>query len=95
MRQILLLFISVLVIVDSILGQVIEKKWIESTDSIYGYYSVIKPRSLRIQAALILLDGYSGNAADFLSETKIHNVAYANDIINVDLDGIKRTYLYL
>jgi hypothetical protein len=69
-----------------------EKKWFNKNDSTYGYYIVIKPSSLRIQGALILLDGYSGNADNFLSETKIHNVAWNNDILTVCIPT--STHLY-
>jgi hypothetical protein len=83
MKKILLLLISLLLIIVFVPGQVIEKKWFEKNDSVYGYYSVIKPKSQRIQAALILLDGYGGNSEDFLPETKIPNVAFVNDILTV------------
>jgi pimeloyl-ACP methyl ester carboxylesterase len=60
-----------------------QKVWLDQSDSVYGYYVTIPPSSGRVQAVLILLDGYGGNADGFLSETKIHNVAWANDILTV------------
>jgi hypothetical protein len=70
-----------------------EKIWFDKTDSVYGYYVTIKPASNRIQGALILLDGYSGNADGFLSETKMHNVAAVNDILTVCIPTGTRLYL--
>jgi len=74
-------------------GQYIEKNWFNSSDSVYGYYTSIKPSSGRIQGVLVLLDGYSGNADNFLSETKIHNVASANDILTICVPTGQRLYL--
>jgi hypothetical protein len=74
-------------------GQNAEKVWFDKTDSVYGYYLIIKPASNRIQGALILLDGYTGNADGFLSETKVHNVAAVNDILTVCIPT--GTHLYL
>jgi hypothetical protein len=65
------------------IGQQIEKIAFDNTDSVNGYYLVIKPSSPTIQGVLILLDGYGGNADRFLSETKIPNVASANEILTV------------
>ena len=73
-------------------GQSPEKNWFDRKDSIYGYYVTIKPSSSRIQGALILLDGYGGSADGFLSETKIHNVAWANDILTICIPSGTRLY---
>jgi len=70
-----------------------EKIWFNKADSVYGYYVVIPPASSpRIQAALVLLDGYSGNADGFFPETKIQNVAYANEILTVCIPTGPRLY---
>ncbi len=74
-------------------GQYIEKKWIDKNDSVYGFYLSIPPSSGRVQGALILLDGYGSNAEGFLAETKIHNVAWANDILTICLPTGTRFYL--
>lgn len=74
-------------------GQYPEKTWFDSKDSVYGYYVTIKPASHRIQGVLILLDGYGGNADGFFSETKIHNVAWANDILTICIPTGMRLYI--
>ncbi|CAN5265188.1 hypothetical protein BH11BAC6_BH11BAC6_17730 [soil metagenome] len=66
-------------------AQNFEKIWLNKTDSVYGYYTIIKPLSNRIQGVMVLMDGYGGNASDFLTETKLHNIACTNDILTVCL----------
>jgi pimeloyl-ACP methyl ester carboxylesterase len=73
-------------------AQYIEKTWFDKSDSVYGYYTVIKPSSGRVQGALLLLDGYGGNADNFFAETKIHNVAWANDLLTVGIPTGTRLY---
>jgi hypothetical protein len=74
-------------------AQYAEKTWFNKTDSVYGFYVSIPPVSNRIQGALLLLDGYAGNADRFLSETKIHNVASANDILTICVPTGQRLYI--
>lgn len=88
----LLACVLIILFVLPVFSQPAEKIWFDKTDSVYGYYLVIPPSSGRIQAALILLDGYGGNADRFLSETKIQNVAYANDILTVCVPTGMRLY---
>ncbi|MFM9910937.1 MAG: hypothetical protein ACKVOW_16470 [Chitinophagaceae bacterium] len=78
---------------NNLVAQQIDKKWIDKTDSLYGYYAIIKPSSGHIQGALILIDGFGGNADNFLTETKIHNVASTNDILTVCIPNGGRLYL--
>src|SRR5258706_7411389 len=73
-------------------AQNFEKVWFNTSDSTYGYYAIIKPLSGRVQGVLVLMDGYSGNASDFLTETKLHNVACANDILTVCIPTGNRLY---
>ena len=60
-----------------------EKVWFNKTDSVLGYYTVIRPVGPRIQGAIVLFDGYGGDAVTLLTETKIHNVASANDLMTI------------
>jgi hypothetical protein len=80
------------VLASSSKSQQAEKVWFDNNDSVYGYYDVIKPSTPRIQGVLVLLDGYAGNADGFLSETKIHNVAYVNEILTVCIPTGKRLF---
>ncbi len=85
--------LALIVLCGMVRAQYIEKNWFNRSDSVYGYYTSIKPSSGRIQGVLVLLDGYSGNADNFLSETKIHNVASANDILTICVPTGQRLYL--
>src|ERR1700709_1971903 len=84
--------VSLCFIINFSFSQYIEKKWVDKSDSVFGYYLSIAPSSQRVQGTLILLDGYDGNADGFLSETKIHNVAWANDILTVCIATGDRLY---
>jgi len=70
-----------------------EKVWFDRSDSTYGYYTVVKPAGPRIQGAVILFDGYGGDASGLYAETKIHNVAHVNDLLTVSIPAGKRLFL--
>jgi hypothetical protein len=52
------------------------------TDNTTGYYLAIQPKSKQIKGALVLLTSFLA-PEDLLSETKLHNIAYNNDILTV------------
>lgn len=52
------------------------------SDSTNGYYLAIKPKSNQIKGVVVLLTSFSA-PQDLLSETKLHNVAYNNDLLTV------------
>jgi hypothetical protein len=81
-----------LLTVITLSGQYIDKIWTDKKDSVYGFYTVVAPASNRVQGALVLLDGFGGNADNFYSETKIHNTAWANDILVVGIPTGTRLY---
>ena len=89
----ILLSFCLLFILSNSYSQYIEKKWFDKSDSAYGYYTIIPPSSNRIQGALILLDGFGGNADQFFAETKIHNVSWNNDILTIAIPTGMRLYL--
>src|SRR5690349_4140589 len=84
--------ICLLLAFNTTFAQYIEKKWFDKTDSVYGYYTVIPPSTNRIQGVLLLLDGFGGNADQFFSETRIHNVSWNNDILTVAIPTGMRLY---
>ena len=59
-----------------------EKVSFDATDSTDGYYLAIRPQSKQIKGVLVLLSSFFP-PEDLLPETKLHNVAYANDILTV------------
>jgi hypothetical protein len=93
MTRKLLLFCTLLAMYAGLAeAQQIEKIRLDTPDSAYGYYLIIKPASPNIQGVLLLLDGFGANADRFLSETKIPNVAYANEILTVCIPTGPRLY---
>ena len=52
---------------------------------------LVKPFTTQIQGALILFDGYSGNADAMLRETN-HSVACTNDILTICIPTGPRLY---
>ena len=91
MRSLLLPALVLLSIFAS--AQNYEKVWFDRSDSVYGYYSVIPPTGGRVQGAMVLFDGFGGDASSFLAETKLHNVASANDLLTVCLPTGRRLFL--
>lgn len=57
------------------------------SDSTSGYYLAIEPQSYRegdsIKSVLVLLSGFSQQAESIFPETKLPNVAYANNMLTV------------
>jgi hypothetical protein len=59
-----------------------EKIVFDPADSTHGYYLAVPPRSGYPRGVLVLLCSYNG-PENMLAETKLHNVAYNNDILTV------------
>ena len=78
--------------VNNLAAQQPVKKYFDYRDTVYGFYSIIEPQSKKPSALLVLLDGYGGNAANFLVETKIDEAAFANNILTVCVPTGQRLY---
>jgi hypothetical protein len=65
-----------------LLAQDIEKVRYDAMDSTGSYYLAIRPQSNEIKGVLILLTSFLPPES-ILPETKLHNVAYANDLLTV------------
>lgn len=59
-----------------------EKAFFDKSDTATGYYLAIQPKSKQIKGVLVLLSSFL-SPEDLLSETKLHNVAYNNDLLTV------------
>ena len=77
----------------SLSAQNYERIWFDDKDSSYGFYSRIRPAGPRIQGALVLFDGFGGNATGLYSETKLQNVAFANELLVISIPTGKRLFL--
>ena len=63
-------------------SQFIEKVTFDAADSVNGYYLAIAPASRQIKGTLVLICPYK-NPESILPESKLHNVAAANDLLTV------------
>ncbi|MGN7782968.1 hypothetical protein ACTJIJ_00520 [Niabella sp. 22666] len=69
-----------------------QKIWFDKTDTTYGFFSVIEPLSKKYKGAIVLLDGFGGNALSFLEETGIDNCAYTDGFLIVTIPTGMRLY---
>lgn len=71
---------------------VVRKVVFNASDSVYGYYIVIEPIDKKPDRLLVLLDGFGGNARDFLNETKIDEEAVQQSILTVCIPTGRNLY---
>lgn len=57
-----------------------------------GYYLVVQPSSDELKGALLLLPGFGHNAESIFPESKLHNVAYVNNILTIAIAGGRKLY---
>lgn len=67
------------------------EKWFNRADTTYGFYLVNEPASKDIKGAIVLLDGYGGNAS-FLNDMTIDEEAIKNNMLVVAIPTGKRIY---
>jgi pimeloyl-ACP methyl ester carboxylesterase len=75
------------------MAQNYEKIIIDKNDSVYGYYLAVKPASNNIQGVMVLLPGFGSPAESILPGTKLHNVAYVNDILTIIINTGQKLYI--
>lgn len=63
-------------------GQNAERYYFDGKDSTFGYYLAVRPGSSQIKGTLVLLTSF-WSPENLLPETKLQNVAYANEILTV------------
>lgn len=63
-------------------AQFIEKVVFDKRDTTNGYYLAIRPRSNSIKGTLVLITCFN-SPENLLPETRLHNVAWANDLLTV------------
>lgn len=76
------IMLAVLVVPLSGFSQNVEKVVYDPSDSANRYYLAIRPRSNNIKGTLLLITSFV-SPEDLLPETRLHNVAYANDLLTV------------
>ncbi len=71
--------------------QNIDKVTFDIKDTIDGYYLAIQPQSKNVKGVVVLLTSFM-SPASLLPETKLHNVAYANDILTIVASAKQKLY---
>ena len=71
--------------------QNIDKVTFDSKDSTDGYYLAIQPQSKSIKGVMVLLSSFI-SPESLLPETKLHNVAFANDILTIVASARQKLY---
>src|SRR6478672_7723489 len=92
-RLLIILIVSAFVVPNIANSQYIEKVIFDNKDSTGGYYLAVHPRSENIKGTLILLSNFYG-LDGIISETKLHNVAYAygNDMLTIFVTMKEKLY---
>ncbi len=63
----------------------------DQADSTDGYYLAVRPQSNQVKGALVLLTSFTPPES-ILPETKLHNVAYVNDLLTVVASTKQKLY---
>jgi hypothetical protein len=75
----------------SVQGQQIEKVEFDKNDNKDGYYLSIRPLSGTIKGTIVIFNSFI-QPEKLLTETKLHNVAFANDFLTIVLSTKQKFY---
>ena len=73
-------------------AQSLKKIVVDDKDFFSGYYLAVEPQTDSIAGVLVLLSGFGQRAEDSPPETKLHNVAYANNFLTIFYAGGNKLY---
>lgn len=91
--QIFLILTAVFVMSQNTVAQTIKKIILDEQDTHSGYYLVVEPQNKNAASGVLLLLAGFGQIPDATPpETKLHNVAYAHNIITVFYAGGNKLY---
>lgn len=88
----LCLVVLIIISAHTVRSQTIKKIVVDPADSTTGYYLVVEPEADTIRGALVLLAGFGQHPEATPPETKLHNVAFANDLLTVFYAGGNKLY---
>ncbi len=74
---------TILLVCQITFAQTLKKIVLDDKDFYSGHYFAVQPQSDSIAGVLVLLAGFGQRAEDTPPETKLHNVAYVNNILTV------------
>ena len=92
-RHLVIITVFVFIFPTIAYNQYIEKVTFDNKDTAGGYYLAVHPRAGNIKGTLVLLSSFYG-LDGIISETKLHNVAYAygNDILTIFVSMKEKLY---
>jgi hypothetical protein len=61
----------------------IEKNVLDSSDTHYGYYLSIHPKSKDVKGVMVLLPGLGQVAENVFRDSELHQFAYENEILTI------------
>ncbi len=73
-------------------AQSVKKIVVDESDAVSGYYLALEPAAKPLAGVLVLLPGYGGGAESVFPETKLPNVAYANNLLVVAVAAGTKLY---
>ena len=85
------LFMGIQLLPSRAAAQSTEKIVFDKADSTNGYYLAVRPRSNSIKGTLLLITSFY-SAEDLLPETRLHNVAWNNDLLVVYMSMGQKLY---
>jgi len=68
----------------------VEKIVIDESDSHYGSYLLVKPKTDIIKGTLVLFPGFGQNPGNIFLDSKLHEFAYKNDLLTIGFAGKDR-----
>jgi len=92
MKKIVITLCMLAVVSNSLRAQNYERVVLDANDPATGYYLAVPPRG-EIQSVLVLLPGFNESPEGALPETKLHNVAYANNILTLFIPYGAKIYI--
>lgn len=92
LKHVSILLIASVMFCQVTFAQNYEKIVLDTTNDVYGYYLAVKPQG-KIQGVMVLLPGFGSSAESILPETRLHNVAFVNDILTVVVNTGRKLYV--
>lgn len=83
MKNRLIIAISLFVFCNTTYSQTLKRIDLDPGDFFSGHYLAVEPQSDSIEGVLVLIAGFGQRAEDTPPETKLHNVAYVNNILTI------------
>lgn len=92
LKHLTILLAASMLLCQTTFAQNYEKITLDTTNKVYGYYLAVKPQA-KIQGVMVLLPGFGSSAESILPETRLHNVAYVNDILTIVVNTGQKLYV--